>query len=263
MQIPRVAWYIGHSLVLRELAAHRSEKPKVRHRPRTHAPVPDRKRIYADMAKLFLQDLANVEAGIYPFPADHDGSLFALIRRSRMFFDDLPNIHRRRCGTGRFMDAIKQVWPRLPVLGIDMSEAYLSHVTRYLRRWSRVNLAAAKAESLPVADESQDALISIFLFHELPPSVRRAVLRECARVLKPGGRLVLVDSLQRGDRPDYDGLLELFPESYHEPYYRSYLDEDFAALVARHGLVHVRNVNAFISKVMVIDKQPPNVGLRG
>ena len=58
-------------------------------------------------------------------------------------------------------------------------------------------------------------------------------------------------------------LLELFPESYHEPYYRSYLDEDFAALVARHGLVHVRNVNAFISKVMVIDKQPPNVGLRG
>ena len=95
-QIPRVAWYIGHSLVLRELAAHRSEKPKVRHRPHTHAPVPDRKRIYADMATLFLQDLANVEAGIYPLPADHDGSLFALIRHSRMFFDDLPNIHRRR-----------------------------------------------------------------------------------------------------------------------------------------------------------------------
>jgi hypothetical protein len=29
-------------------------------------------------------------------------------------------------------------------------------------------------------------------------------------VLKPGGRLVLVDSLQRGDQPDYEGLLELF-----------------------------------------------------
>ena len=48
--------------------------------------------------KLFLQDLANVEAGIYPLPVDHDGSLFALIRRSRIFFDDLPNIHRRREG---------------------------------------------------------------------------------------------------------------------------------------------------------------------
>jgi len=95
-QLPRVAWYIGHSLLLRELAARRSEKPKVRHTQHTHAAVPDRNRIYADMAKLFLQDLANVEAGIYPLPADHDGSLLDLIRRSRLFFDDLPNIHRRR-----------------------------------------------------------------------------------------------------------------------------------------------------------------------
>ena len=97
-QLPRVAWYIGHSLLLRELAAsvHRREKPKVRRRPHTHTLVPDRNHIYADMTKLFLQDLANVEAGIYPVPTEHDGSLLSLIRRSRMFFDDLPNIHRRR-----------------------------------------------------------------------------------------------------------------------------------------------------------------------
>jgi ubiquinone/menaquinone biosynthesis C-methylase UbiE len=339
IQLPRAAWYIGHSLVVRELAdsVRQREEPKARRRVHTHAPVPDRKHIYADMAKLFLKDLANVEAGIYPLPTDHDGSLLTLIRRSRIFFDDLPSIHRRRqrrahdevldqstrgkrpgyylqnfhyqsggwlteksaelydtqveilfngsanairrqalpqlhevfagrdqrklkvidigCGTGRFIDALKQVWPRLPVLGIDLSEAYVRHARRYLRRWSRVALGVAKAESLPVADNSQDALVSIFLFHELPPKVRRAVLRECARVLKPGSRLVLVDSLQRGDRPDYDGLLELFPQSYHEPYYRSYLDEDFAALAAECGLVHVRDVNAFISKVMVFDKR--------
>jgi hypothetical protein len=68
-QLPRVAWYIGHSLVLRELAdtVRQSEKSKARRRVHTNAPVPDRKHIYADMAKLFLQDLANVEAGIYPF----------------------------------------------------------------------------------------------------------------------------------------------------------------------------------------------------
>jgi ubiquinone/menaquinone biosynthesis C-methylase UbiE len=337
-QLPRVAWYVGHSLVLRELAdavRHR-EEPRARRRVHNSAPMPDRKHIYADLAQLFLKDLANVEAGFYPVPVDHDGSLLALIRRSRMFFHDLPNIHRRRerrahdevlneitrgtrpryylqnfhyqsggwlteksaelydtqvevlfngsanairrqalpqlheifagqdqrklkvidigCGTGRFIDAVKQVWPKLPVLGVDMSEAYVKHARRHLQRWSRVHLSVANAESLPVADSSQDALISIFVFHELPPKVRRVVLRECARVLKPGGRLVLVDSLQRGDRPDYDGLLVLFPQSYHEPYYCSYLDEDFVALATGHGLVHVRDVNAFISKVMVFDK---------
>ena len=66
----------------------------------------------------------------------------------------------------------------------------------------------------------------------------------------------MLDSLQRSDHPDYEGLLELFPQNYHEPYYLSYLDEDFAALAADCGLNHVRNVKAFISKVMVFDKPP-------
>jgi hypothetical protein len=50
------------------------------------------------MTKLFLQDLANVEAGLYPLPADHRGSLLTLINRSRLFFADLPEIHRSREG---------------------------------------------------------------------------------------------------------------------------------------------------------------------
>ena len=75
-QLPRVAWYVGHGLALRRLSetATRSEGRKTPRRARTGAPVPDRNSIYADMAALFLQDLANVEAGIYPLPADHDGS---------------------------------------------------------------------------------------------------------------------------------------------------------------------------------------------
>jgi hypothetical protein len=63
-----------------------------------------------------------------------------------------------------------------------------------------------------------------------------------------------VDSLQRGDWPDYGGLLELFPQNYHEPYYRSYIKEDFRVLASGCGLTHTRDVNAFVSKVMVFDK---------
>src|SRR5580704_12476106 len=97
-QLPRVAWYVGHSLAVRQLAQaqRRNDGASARPRARTSASVPDRGRLYADMAKLLWQDLANVEAGLYPLPADHDGSPATLLERSRLFFEDLPEIHRRR-----------------------------------------------------------------------------------------------------------------------------------------------------------------------
>src|ERR1700758_4766642 len=160
------------------------------------------------------------------------------------------------CGTGRFLDFVKQAWPRLPIIGLDMSDAYIRHAKRHLSQRSRTSFVVSKAEAIPLSDSSQDAVTSIYLFHELPPKVRRSALRECARVLKPGGRLILLDSLQRNDRPDYDGLLQLFPQNYHEPYYASYTRENFPALACQCGLPHVRNVIAFVSKVMVFDKPP-------
>jgi hypothetical protein len=54
--------------------------------------------------------------------------------------------------------------------------------------------------------------------------------------------------------PDYEGLFELFPQNYHEPYYASYLTADFGAIARICGLTHVRDVKAFVSKVMVFDK---------
>jgi len=97
-QLPRVAWYIGHGMVMRRLSQAARERAGASARPRAHtrASVPDRRRLYADMAVLFRQDLANVEAGIYPLPADHDGTLPVVLNRSRLFFADLPDVHRRR-----------------------------------------------------------------------------------------------------------------------------------------------------------------------
>ncbi len=158
------------------------------------------------------------------------------------------------CGTGRALDFFKQAWPRLPTVGLDMSEAYVAEARRHLKRWCWIDFIIANGEAIPLGDQSQDAVTSIFMVHELPPKVRRSVFGEFARVLKRGGRLVLVDSLQLGDQPDYDGMLELFPQSYHEPYYVSYLKEDFGAMAIDCGLKHIRDVNAFVSKVMVFDK---------
>ena len=97
-QLSRVAWYVGHSVAMRRLSeeARRRDGESTRPRDHTDAAVPDRRRLFADMATLLQQDLANVEAGIYPLPVDHDGSLSTLLNRSRLFFEDLPDTYRRR-----------------------------------------------------------------------------------------------------------------------------------------------------------------------
>ena len=104
-QLPRVAWYVGHSIAVRRLseAARRRDGKKARPRALTNATVPDRRRLYADMAILLQQDLANVEAGVYPLPADHDGSLLTLLHRSRLFFEVPKSIGAARAArTAKF-----------------------------------------------------------------------------------------------------------------------------------------------------------------
>jgi ubiquinone/menaquinone biosynthesis C-methylase UbiE len=335
-QLPRMAWYVGHGIAMRRLSQVLPGFESTRPKARTDKPTPDRRRLLTDMARLLQTDLMNIEAGIYPFPVDRDGSPWDVLNRSRLFFSDLPDIHRRRengltsevleagfrdrrpryylqnfhfqsggwmtddsarrydtqveiffsgtanamrrqalpalreafagrdvgklrlldvgCGTGRFLGFVKQTWPRLPVIGLDMSDAYIREARSHLHGLPRTGLVVAAAESIPVPDESLDAVTSIFLFHELPPKARRGAFAEFGRVLKPGGRLVIVDSLQVGDNPAYEGSLELFPQNFHEPYFSTYIKEDFRQMARDNRLVHQRDAMAFVSKVMIFDK---------
>jgi hypothetical protein len=50
-------------------------------------------------------------------------------------------------------------------------------------------------------------------------------------------------------------MLERFPQHYHEPYYQTYVSEDFATVARSCGLAHRRDTKAFLSKVMVFDKE--------
>ena len=162
-------------------------------------------------------------------------------------------------GSGGGIDVLlsaRRVGPTGKAYGLDMTDEMLALARENQRKAGVQNVEFLKGEieAIPLPDDSQDAVTSIFLFHELPPKVRRSALRECARVLKSGGRLIVLDSLQHDDRADYEGMLELFPQSYHEPYYASYLKEDFPTLAADYGLSHIRSVSAFLSKVMAFDK---------
>jgi ubiquinone/menaquinone biosynthesis C-methylase UbiE len=152
------------------------------------------------------------------------------------------------CGTGAFLREVKRNYPRLAVTGLDLSSPYLAVASRRLAEWSRVTMVEAAAEAMPFPTAEFDVATCIYLFHELPPSVRRAVVGEIRRVLKPGGRLIFVDSLQTGDESDYDALLDYFPFAFHEPYYASYLAENLDQLFT--GFIPEERSLAYFSKVI-------------
>ncbi|MEM0908204.1 MAG: class I SAM-dependent methyltransferase [Pseudomonadota bacterium] len=157
-------------------------------------------------------------------------------------------------GSGAFVRELSRAFPRLPVMASDLSPHYLSRAARFLSRAPGSGALVAAAEQLPIKDASLDLVTNIYLFHELPPKIRKDVASEFARVLAPGGQAIVVDSLQTGDTPELDGLLELFPQLFHEPYYSSYLTTDFPKLFNDAGLVLEDCWPAFVSKVYVFRK---------
>jgi ubiquinone/menaquinone biosynthesis C-methylase UbiE len=162
------------------------------------------------------------------------------------------------CGTGRFLREVRLAYPALRAKGLDLSQAYLDEARRHVQGLRPVELVCANAEQIPFPDASCDIVTAIFLYHELPGDVRRRVTAEIARVLKPGGLLVLIDSLQMGDRPGWDGLLEAFPVRFHEPYFAHYATDDLDAMLSEAGLGAQATSQAFLSKVVSARKRGAN-----
>lgn len=156
------------------------------------------------------------------------------------------------CGTGRFLTFVKHNYPRLAVGGVDLSAPYLTAAGRQLHHWSRVGLAAANAEQLPLPDGGHDIVSCIYLFHELPRAVRRRVAGELARIVKPGGLLLFMDSIQHDDWPACNALLDRFPHSLHEPYFADYVRDDLDAMFRDSGFDVVSVDRVFFSRMMVL-----------
>lgn len=158
------------------------------------------------------------------------------------------------CGTGRLLRQIRLAYPALQLTGLDLSQSYLDEVAAHMGRLRPARLVAANAEAMPCGDASFDVVTTVFLFHELPAEVRRRVAAEMTRILKPGGLLIFIDSLQMGDRPGWDGLLEAFPVRFHEPYFRHYAIDDLSTVFETAGLSHIETRLVFLAKMMAWQK---------
>jgi ArsR family transcriptional regulator len=95
------------------------------------------------------------------------------------------------CGTGRVSEALAPAVRR--IVAVDESEAMLAAARERLARFGHVDLRQAQLEALPIEDRAVRVATLILVLQHLPDPGR--VLGEVARILEPGGRLLVVDAL--------------------------------------------------------------------
>ncbi len=107
---------------------------------------------------------------------------------------------------------------------------------------------------MPFRDGWFDVVTSVHLFHELPKDVRRRVMAEMLRVLRPGGLLVIEDSAQLSDSGRIARVLATFADEFHEPYYKGYIRDDLAEALEEVGFDVEESAPHMVAKVVVAKK---------
>lgn len=99
------------------------------------------------------------------------------------------------CGTGAWAMVLKRrVGAGGHVAGIDLSRPLVAGAQRKARRARLpIDLRVASVEQLPFADATMDLIVSSLVMHHLAPDVLERAVSEIRRVLKPGGRVAIVD----------------------------------------------------------------------
>jgi ubiquinone/menaquinone biosynthesis C-methylase UbiE len=98
------------------------------------------------------------------------------------------------CGTGSLALQIKRLNPQVEVVGLDPDTKALDRARRKAARAGfSVQFDQGYADRLPYPDASFDRVFSSLMFHHLELADKAQMLSEIRRVLKPGGRLELLD----------------------------------------------------------------------
>lgn len=167
------------------------------------------------------------------------------------------------CGGGRLAGLLAGEG-RDDVWGLDPSPYMLNAAGE---NWPEVHLKQGVMEALPFPDQRFEGAAVLFVFHEMPPRYARQGLAELARVLRPGGRLVVAEP----SPAHYDaGFLEAIrrfgwrgayfrtlAHLVHEPFVRAWHKMDFAAEVQKLGFRVTRVEEGMPIKYWLLEKQQP------
>ena len=135
------------------------------------------------------------------------------------------------CGTGQISEAIAPVVKR--VIAVDESGAMLTPAKRRLASFENVEVRSGSVESLPVDDGELDVALLFMVTHFVLEPAK--VLAEVRRVLKPGGRLLVLD-LTAHEREEYSVQMGHVWQGFTEEQLRGWVAES-GLTVARYRVL--------------------------
>ena len=158
------------------------------------------------------------------------------------------------CGTGTLaIAAERHVGPT--VYGIDASPEMIARADKKAKKAGvEVVFKNAVAEALPFSDAQFDVVLNTLMLHHLPRKAGQRCIREMRRVLKPGGRVLVVDF---GGAQERRNLLAHF---YHRHGHVNF--SDIIALLSEAGLNSVESGAVGISNLQFVLAVAPS-GLDG
>ena len=135
------------------------------------------------------------------------------------------------CGTGTLaIDVQRRVGSAGRVVGIDPSAEQIARArAKAARRNMPIEFQIGVIEQLALPDPIFDVVLSTLMMHHLPASLKAQGMAEIARVLKPGGRLIIADFTRKQERTGLAARFHAGGSSLHE----------LAALVADAGFTPV------------------------
>lgn len=143
------------------------------------------------------------------------------------------------CGTGELERRVMEVHPAQAIVGVDLTEAMLARARVKLAAWPHVVFYQADSVSLPFPNAAFDCVITCSAFHYMRQPER--VIDEFARVLTPGGRLILLD----WTRDAWQGRLYNWIRRKTVPaHYQVYHSDEIVAMCNRAGL-QMSNIQKF------------------
>lgn len=147
------------------------------------------------------------------------------------------------CAFGGLTRVFARVFPDAHVTGIDLSAPALRYAHMLTNRAGlEVNYRQCDAEHTGLPSDSVDVVTAFLLLHEVPTDVRRNIMAEALRLLRPGGTLLLLDIPPYSAMSLVEGWFQSFDDRGNgENFWNSFLDSDFPKLLRSVGFIEVHD----------------------